>query len=1366
MEVDRLEVKVQAEATKANSELDKLISKLDQVTSSLRNTNSSGLANMAAGIQKLSTAMQQMKTVGSADFNRLSKNIQKLSTLDKTGIQKTATAIRDITNAIGKANGTTTGVSQLNELAKSISKLGGKSAQNAATNIPQISKALKQFMQEMSKAPNVSKNVVNMTNALAKLSSQGSKVKSAASSINSSLNSYSNQAKSATERTKTFASALAKLYASFWAIRKAAGYIGNSVETAMDYIETVDLFKVATSKVASNVDDSTWKKLGYDSALAYEQAFVSEISGFVENITDKIGIYDGDLMNYSAIFAQISNAMGNTTETAKNLSMSFTALGEDIASLWNMDVSTAMTKLQAGLTGQVRPLRELGIDITQASLQQTAYAYGIKDLVSDMSQAAKMQLRYLTIMEQSKVAWGNMALTIESPSNQLRILKERFKTLAKTVGAVFIPIVSKILPVVNAITIAITRMVQAFAALLGIEIEDYSGTVGYELDDSVLDVYDDLDDTTSGVADNTNDAADATKKAAAAAKEWKNQLLGFDEINKLTEQTSSDSSGSSNKNGSSGSGSGGGYSVLDDAIKGMTNDYLGIFNDKMNNISQSAEEMADSIINFFKKLKQAADPTLKSIQNLYNNGFKLLAKFTWDNLKSFFNNFLVPVGTWTLGEGLPRFFNVTNNLLTEINWSKLNSSLGKLYTALSKIAICTFDAALDFYEDFMKPIAVWTMNRAVPTLVDCLTNMANAINWDKLNGSLENLWQALSPFAISVGNGLLNFIKTMAQILTPVISATVDLFSVALDALATVINSIPTPVAEALGGAIGGIATALLVFKGMSAIGTIIGNIGTSIVGMISGIAMHPYMAIASGIAALAGAIISLCTSDSGTIEIMGQRFTGLSEGCKSACEEMQNLITESDEYVNDTGVAEYATIQKLADKYYTLAGKTNLTSSEQEELKEIVKQMVKIYPDLNKYVDEENGLLTIKRETLDKVCQSILKEAKAEAAREKIVELYKKQYEIEEKLADAQTELTDNTNKQKESYSKLSEVLSGTGLSVDGLTDKYNKNKVNIEELKKAIQDNVNISDSQKRKIIETAQEYNSLGSKVTTTENDIKAFDRQISQSNTTIDKFAQEIADAQTELDEVDASGVSKEIKSEASTWKTSFASGISTAIGTVTSKLNNDTTSKNATSSYFNKMKGVFNGAYGVFSGFGLNIVNGLNNGISRNGYTSSSVVTTWATKIKTAFTNFFGIHSPSRLLESFGGFLVEGLNIGIDDNVSSSEKTVDSWVNALNNSIGNLESPTMNMQLNTSGIKGYDTAIASTASIDTEVQRSVTVSSTIVNTLMDAITPLILSTKSDVNVMVNPNGKGIFDVVIEENDKELNQYGMSRLQNAF
>lgn len=223
----------------------------------------------------------------------------------------------------------------------------------------------------------------------------------------------------------------------------------------------------------------------------------------------------------------------------------------------------------------------------------------------------------------------------------------------------FLPIVAKILPIVNAITIAITRMIQAFAALLGIDLGDLQGaTSGYTVDDSVADYYDDVADSVDGVTDSTD-------KATAAAKKWQNQTLAFDEITKLNANDSS-SSGSSGSGGSGGSGSGG-YGALDDAIAGMTNDYLGIFNEKMNAINETAEKMADSICKFFKDLKNAADPTLKSIQKLYNNGFKLLMNFTWGTIKDFYNNFLVPVGTWALGEGLPKFFDVTNDILTKIN---------------------------------------------------------------------------------------------------------------------------------------------------------------------------------------------------------------------------------------------------------------------------------------------------------------------------------------------------------------------------------------------------------------------------------------------------------------------------------------------------------------------------------------------------------------------------------------------------------------------------------------------------------------------------------------------------------------------------
>jgi len=109
------------------------------------------------------------------------------------------------------------------------------------------------------------------------------------------------------------------------------------------------------------------------------------------------------MMGYQALFAQMSNSMGLVAESAMNISESFTMLGTDIASLWNIDIKDAMSKLQSGLAGQIRPLRSLGIDISQTSLEMTALNYGIEDSVVKMSQAAKVQLRWLSVMDQAKL---------------------------------------------------------------------------------------------------------------------------------------------------------------------------------------------------------------------------------------------------------------------------------------------------------------------------------------------------------------------------------------------------------------------------------------------------------------------------------------------------------------------------------------------------------------------------------------------------------------------------------------------------------------------------------------------------------------------------------------------------------------------------------------------------------------------------------------------------------------------------------------------------------------------------------------------------------------------------------------------------
>lgn len=112
------------------------------------------------------------------------------------------------------------------------------------------------------------------------------------------------------------------------------------------------------------------------------------------------------LMNYQSNIAAVTNSVGLMGENSVNTAKALTMLAADMSSLKNIDMSTVMTNFQSGLIGQSRALYKYGIDITNATLQTYAYKYGIETALQEMTQADKMQLRLLAILDQSKVAWG------------------------------------------------------------------------------------------------------------------------------------------------------------------------------------------------------------------------------------------------------------------------------------------------------------------------------------------------------------------------------------------------------------------------------------------------------------------------------------------------------------------------------------------------------------------------------------------------------------------------------------------------------------------------------------------------------------------------------------------------------------------------------------------------------------------------------------------------------------------------------------------------------------------------------------------------------------------------------------------------
>lgn len=274
-----------------------------------------------------------------------------------------------------------------------------------------------------------------------------------------------------------------------------------------DYVESQNLFNVAMGE-------------GNEKAKQYAMT--------VERI---MGINSGDWMNYQGSFNQIFEGYGIAEEKANSMSQQLTQLAYDLSSLWNVDVNTAFQKIQSGMSGQIKGLKVWGYNLSVASLRETALAHGIELSTAKMTEAQKATLRYVTLMEAASNAQGDLARTIITPSNSLRIFNSQFEILKRTVGKVVSVFAVKFIPVVQVMIQWLTAFAERMATAFGYEMPeiDYSGI--------------------GAGADYADDLANSLDASTESAKKLKKTILGIDEINKLTD----------NSNSYSSTGYGGGY---------------------------------------------------------------------------------------------------------------------------------------------------------------------------------------------------------------------------------------------------------------------------------------------------------------------------------------------------------------------------------------------------------------------------------------------------------------------------------------------------------------------------------------------------------------------------------------------------------------------------------------------------------------------------------------------------------------------------------------------------------------------------------------------------------------------------------------
>lgn len=638
VDITSLSVEISAESHGAELNIDKLATAI----SNLRTKGN--VAKVYSSLDKLSASISALKSA-STGLDGLSKITSFMNGLANVDLTQSAKGIRSVANALNKISSVNLGNmdfsglgSKMNSLKNGLSPIssisdssikslrGVSSAINSIAKIPSITKKLDS--KTLDDFAEVCKKVASAISPLAsKLDKVGRSFSSLPSKIKSAINSTT-RFSSANWKASTSLSSLAsqletikKRAAQLVSLKAIATYLANAVAKFNDFYEATDLFNNAMGELSGQATE------------------------LINKMESLLGIDPTEAMTNIATIQSLATSFGLASDKAYILSKNLTQLAYDESSYWNKDTATTFTAIASAISGELEPIRRLGVDLSQARLQQELLALGFNKQVSSLSQADKAVLRYIAIMKQTTNIQGNLAQTISSPANMVRILKSEISQLAKAVGQLLYPAFKAILPVLIAAVDLIKEFVVSLASVFGqkIEFTDFSKT----------------QKDIGGVTSAMDDTADATKAAAKAAKDY---TMGFDELNIIDPSQNS---------GSSGSGSGGAAGNLlgdvDLSQYDMFKDYAGSAVDEIKAKLKSLDS--------FQIGTQIGEQLNKLMGMIYN----AIHSIDWASLGAFFAdgvNGLVDSVDWDLFGRLlaDRFiieFELLGGFLSQLDWTSV-----------------------------------------------------------------------------------------------------------------------------------------------------------------------------------------------------------------------------------------------------------------------------------------------------------------------------------------------------------------------------------------------------------------------------------------------------------------------------------------------------------------------------------------------------------------------------------------------------------------------------------------------------------------------------------------------------------------------
>lgn len=600
-------------------------------------------------------------------------------------------------------------VQSIAQLASSGNKIGQTSSQ-----LGTLSKEVLSFFDVMKTAPKISENTIRMTEALAKLANAGGKVNSATNSISSAFSKLSSATSSLGNIVSKTSSIIGtgvkgiigwfqRLGNSSSGIKTASFNLGNLLKTAIGFKAIRGLANLGKSAI------------GFGSAITEIENVVDVSFGsmadeaykFASTAKEQFGLSELAAKQYSGTMMAMMKSSGVAQDAASKMSISLAGLAGDIASFYNIDTDTAFQKIRSGISGEIEPLRQLGINLSVANMEAYALSRGITTSYNAMSQAEKVALRYNYLMSVTGDVQGDFARTSGTWANQVRLLTLNFQSLSAVIGQ---GLIAGILPAIQALNALMSKLMQAANAFRNFMYV----LMGKKLKGSQSGVSD-IVSNLGGIETAGDDASSGLDDATSSAKKLKKALsvLPFDQLNQLTDN--SDNSGTESKSLGSGLGD------LADSFAGIQDSLDEVLTVDETPINKWASKIRKA---FLAKDWEGVGTTIADMLNLGMS--KVYEVINWKNVAP------------KITEFTDAFTRAFNSLNTRLDFDLLGRTIGTgINTAVNTLNQLIGDGGIDF----------GLIGRNIG---DGLIGALDEINWTNLGELLGNKfmisWKMLSGF--------------------------------------------------------------------------------------------------------------------------------------------------------------------------------------------------------------------------------------------------------------------------------------------------------------------------------------------------------------------------------------------------------------------------------------------------------------------------------------------------------------------------------------------------------------------------------------------------------------------------------------------